>query len=374
MPRRRRDRGRRRRAALTALLAVVALAGCGGEPQQADLLVTAPLLFDGERLVRDGAVAIRGDEIVAAGAREDVDVDATRTVELERATLLPGFVDLHVHRLAEAHSLSLVTTVRDLGAPDAALPARPSSGAEPRLLLAGPPITAPGGYPIAARGPIFAHVVRSVAEARLYVRSLADRGADLVKVSLQFGFPVLTFDVVRAIVSEAHAHELRVTAHVTEPRGARLALLAGMDELAHIPCRTDAALMRELAEAEIEIVGTLHVVELDGCPNAIENAKEFVAAGGELLYGSDYDGSLGIPGGLDLVEIDRMQRAGLSPLDVLTAATARAAAVTGVDGLGRLAAGSPADVVAVRGDPTRDLSRLRRTRLVVLRGRIVLGP
>ena len=335
--------------------------------------MTAPLLFDGERLVRDGAGAIRGDEIVAAGAREDVDVDAARRIDLERATLLPGFVDLHVHGLAEAHSLSLVTTVRDLGSQDLALPTSPSSGAEPRALLAGPLITAPGGYPIPVHGPGFAHVVRSAAEAREYVGSLADRGAALIKVSLQFGYPVVAFDVLEAIVAEAHARDLRVTAHVGESRGTRLALLAGVDELAHMPCEPDPALMREVAESEIEIVGTLHVVELYGCPSAIANARAFVAAGGLLLYGSDY-GNPGIPAGLDLDEVDRMRRAGLAPIDVLASATALAGEVTGIEGLGRLAAGSPADLVAVRGDPTQDLSRLRRTRLVVLRGRIVLGP
>ena len=59
--------------------------------------MTAPRLFDGERLIRDGAVAIRGEEIVASGSREDVDVDAERTIALRDATLLPGLIDLHTH-------------------------------------------------------------------------------------------------------------------------------------------------------------------------------------------------------------------------------------------------------------------------------------
>jgi imidazolonepropionase-like amidohydrolase len=353
---------------------VAALAACGGEPERADLLVTAPLLFDGERLVRDGAVAIRGDRIVAAGAREDVDVDAARTIELERATLLPGFVDLHVHGPAEVHSLSPVTTVRDVGSHDAALPARPSSGVDPRTLIAGPLLTAPGGYPIPVHGPGVARVVRNPAEARDYVRSLAGRGAAVIKVSLQFGFPVITFDVLEAIVAAAHERDLRVTAHVGESRGTRLALLAGVDELAHMPCELDPPLMRALARAGVEIVGTLHVVELYGCPIAVENARAFVAAGGTLLYGSDY-GNPGIPAGLDLAELERMRAAGLGALEVLAGATSRAGAITGVPGLGRLAAGSPADLVAVRGDPTQDLSRLRRAlRLLVVRGRVALGP
>ena len=78
MPGRTRRRGIR---GFAALIAAAALAGCGGE-EQADLLVTAPRLFDGRALIRDGAVAIKGDAIVAVGKRNDVDVDAKRTIRL----------------------------------------------------------------------------------------------------------------------------------------------------------------------------------------------------------------------------------------------------------------------------------------------------
>ena len=350
---------------------MAALAGCGGDTE-ADLLVTAPRLFDGEQLIRDGAVAIRGDEIVAAGRREDVDVDAARTIALRNATLLPGLIDLHTHQLGLGQAGSVVTTVRDVGTNDRNLPLLgPSPG--PRVLAAGPLITAPGGYPIPIHGRDVAHAVRNPSAARAYVRSLADRGAAVIKVSLQFGFPVITFATLRAIVEEAHTHDLRVTAHVGDGRGARMALHAGVDELTHMPCGDEPELMGELADAGVEIVATLYVIgQVVGCAGLTENASTFHRRGGTLLYGSDY-GVQGIPTGVVVEELELLAGAGLGRLGALRAATSRAASVLAIDGLGRLAEGNPADVVAVRGDATRDLDALSEPVLVVRGGGIQVG-
>lgn len=351
---------------------MAALAGCGGGREEADLLVTAPRLFDGERLIDDGAVAIRGDEIVAAGPRKDVEVDAERTIELRDATLLPGLIDLHTHGLGDGQVGSVVTTVRDLGAPDASIPVR-RTGQGPRVIAAGPLITAPNGYPIPIHGEAVAHVVRSPEEARAYVRSLADRGAGVIKVSLQFGFPVIPFATLRALVEQAHAEDLRITAHVGEGRGARMALRAGVDELAHMPCGEDPQLMGELAAAGMEIVATLHVIQLVvGCPGLLENASAFARGGGVLLYGSDF-GVTGIPRGVVVEELELLAASGLGRLGALRAATSRSADVLAIAGVGRLAEGSPADVAAVRGDPTRDLQALSEPVLVVRGGEIQVG-
>ena len=330
-------------------------------------------------MLQDGAVAIRGDEIVAAGRRGDVGVEADRTIALPNATLLPGLIDLHSHDLGSAHTGSVVTSVRDLGTDDGNLPLR-ANRSGPRVFAAGPLITAPDGYPIPIYGPRVAHVVRSADEAREYVQSLARRGADVIKVALQFGFPVIAFDVLRAIVDEAHGHELRVTAHVGETRGARMALRAEVDELAHMPCDHDPELMRALADAGLEIVGTLHVLRVVSsgtsgfaCPGFLDNAADFVRAGGKLLYGSDY-GVPGIPAGVDVTELELIAGSGgLGTADALRAATSEAAKVLSIEGLGRLAEGSPADVVAVRGDPIHDLDALDRPLLVIRSGLIQVG-
>ena len=334
--------------------------------------MTAPRLFDGERMIRDGAVAIRGEEIVAVGPREDVDVDAGRTIALGDATLLPGLIDLHTHGLGFGQGRSVVTTVRDVGTDDRNLPLQGDSPG-PRVFAAGPLITAPGGYPIPTHGRAVGHVVRRPEGARAYVRSLADRGAAVIKISLQVGFPIVTFATLRAIVAEAHAHDLRVTAHVGESRGARMALRAGVDELAHMPCGEDPELMRELAAGGVEIVGTLHVVGLvTMCPGLLDNASAFVRRGGVLLYGSDY-GVPGIPRGVDIAELELLADAGLGKLGALRSATSVAAKVLAIDGLGRLAEGSPADVVGVRGDPLQDFDVLSEPVLVVRGGEIQVG-
>ena len=138
----------------------------------------------------------------------------------------------------------------------------------------GPLITAPGGYPIPIHGRTVAQssgTGRSDADVRsLEARGGRDQGLAPVRL------PVIAFATLRALVEDAHAHELRITAHVGEARGARMALRRGADELAHMPCGEDGA-DRGLADARVEIVATLHVIGLVvGCPGLRENAASFV--------------------------------------------------------------------------------------------------
>jgi hypothetical protein len=167
---------------------------------------------------------------------------------------------------------------------------------------------------------------------------LADRVFDGRRViAIERGFandlPILTGPEVRAIVAEAHARELEVTAHVTRVDDARRALEGGVDELAHMPCAgEDAALMRRLAARGIRIVATLHVEKEYGC-DGLPNARAFVAAGGTLLYGSDM-ANPGIPFALDVRELALLREAGLTPLDVLRAATSEAGKALGRAPLG----------------------------------------
>jgi imidazolonepropionase-like amidohydrolase len=266
-----------------------------------------------------------------------------------------------------------VTTVRDLGAPAASLPLPPPAPGSPRVLAAGPLLTVPGGYPIPVFGSRSGGVVRGPESARALVRRLASRGAAVIKVAVQYGFPVLSRAELEAIVDEAHHRGLRVTAHVGDVEAARFAFETGVDELAHMPCGgPDPALMRQLAEADVEIVGTFHVIELVvGCPQQLPNARAFVRAGGTLLYGSDY-GSRAIPPGIDVVELRRMISAGLSPLEAIVNATSRAGAELDVEGVGTLAEGAPADIVAFDGNPLRDVGELQQPSLVVVRGRVIV--
>lgn len=354
-------------------MGAVALAalGCGGGSRpEGDILVTADRLFDGTELREPGAVLVRGDRIVAVGG--ELDARAERTIALGDATILPGFVDLHVH--AEAGMLEGgVTTVRDLGSPlDALRP--PGRSGRLRVLRAGPIVSVEGGYPEIYWGPQVALNVSGGAGARDAVRMLAERGAAVVKISLDpgaEGWPMLGVGEVRAIVAEAHARGLAVTAHAQRPAGVARALAAGVDELAHAPCGATDEMLQELAARQVEVVATLHVLRAGG--GCLGVAERFVELGGWLLYGSDA-GNPGIPAGIDLEELRLLRDAGLSPENVLAAATSRAGEQLGLAPLGTLAEGAPADLVGLRGDARELRDDLVPPLLVVAAGAVVVAP
>jgi imidazolonepropionase-like amidohydrolase len=265
-------------------LGLVLVASCGGgNRDRGDLLVSADRLFDGRRFHEPGAVLVRGGRIFAVGG--SLDADAERTIDVGDATILPGFIDLHVHEEAGL-LLGGVTTARNLGSTLAYL-LPPGRYAGLRLVRAGPIVSVAGGYPETIWGPAGALNVRDPLAAREAVRLLVRGGAAVIKISLDSNFgqwPMLSVAQVRAIVDEAHARRRGVTAHAVGPDGVQRALTGGVDELAHAPCGATDEQLRRLAEREIAVVATLHVwqVHRGGCADV---ASRFVALGGELLYG-----------------------------------------------------------------------------------------
>jgi imidazolonepropionase-like amidohydrolase len=303
-----------RALAVAIAVAVLAVPAASGSRTAArgDVLVTAARLFDGRSFHQPGAVLVRGGKIVAVGGR--IDSRAGRTIALGDATILPGFVDLHVHIGrnpvgAAADLRGGVTTVRDLGAPiDALRP--PGWFAGLRVLTAGPLVSVAGGYPSIYWGPSLALNVRDPEDARRAVRSLVRRGAAVIKIALDTtagGAPMLAVAEVRAIVAEAHAHGRRVTAHALGHEAVARALAGGVDELAHTPCGADGEQIRTLVRRRLPVVSTLHVEQLvnSGCLGV---AQSFVRRGGNLLYGTDV-GNRGIPFGIDVTELRLLQSA-----------------------------------------------------------------
>ncbi|MBD0328481.1 MAG: amidohydrolase family protein [Thermoleophilia bacterium] len=354
-------------------LGVLALTGCGGSELRGDVLIRADRVFDGERTIEPGALLLRGGEIAAVG--EELDAQAERTFDLGDATVLPGFIDLHTHVNDPVMLRGGVTTVRNLGWPLAAL-RPPGRYGGLRVLMAGPIVTVPDGYPIPAWAPEIALPVRGAADARRAVRILVGRGAAVVKIALEPRFgPMLDLAEIRAIVDEAHRHDRLVTAHVSGHGGTILAVEAGVDELAHMPCGSIGdAVLRSVVEAGIEVVATLDTIKGYGtiCGDPVRDAARFVELGGTLLYGSD------VPNvrvtGIDAEELRLLREAGLTPEAVLSAGTSRAGEQVGLDPLGTLTAGAPADVIAVRGDARALRDDLARPLLVVAGGRIVRAP
>ncbi|MGH2717166.1 MAG: amidohydrolase family protein [Actinomycetota bacterium] len=334
-------------------------------------------VFDGMRQAGRQTVVVAGGHILAVGDSA-VRIPGYQPVPGEGRTLLPGFIDCHVHLglVRPARVLAGgVTTARDLGWPArkifrlaGELASNPLAG--PGLLAAGPMLTARGGYPARAgwgpRGT--AEEVASAAEGVAAVRALADRGAAVIKVAQEpRSGPTLPGDVLTAIVAAAHGRRLSVSSHCGALAQLELALDAGVDELAHglwsdepIP----GELIERMVSAGMVVIPTLHIAPSEA---RIGNLRRFFEAGGRVAYGTDM-GNAGPPQGIDATELSLMVRAGLSPTEALAAGTAGAARHLGLAGVGRIAEGAVADLVLVEGDPLAGFGPLSRPAMVLRRG------
>ncbi|MDD1609743.1 MAG: amidohydrolase family protein [Methylococcaceae bacterium] len=184
--------------------------------------------------------------------------------------------------------------------------------------------------------------------------------------------PLLSETIVKAIVNEAHQHGRKVTAHLAESKGVKLAINAGIDEWAHIPCNPiPEALLKKAVKQKVKIVTTFDT--LSKCSGVAHNAHTWTALGGEFLYGAEI-AHPDIPWGIDAQELNLMMHlANLSPLEVLHTATAKAGQYLNIPLLGTLQRGAPADLIAVRGDLMQNFKVLEYPDLVISGGKIVVN-
>jgi imidazolonepropionase-like amidohydrolase len=310
----------------------------------------------------DAVVVVdRDGRIVALGAADRVEVPpGTPVLGSPQAWVGPGVVDAHVHLAfgsAEQMLAGGVVAVRDLGAPAALTAQLRARSAPPAVQVAGPVLTAPGGYPSRSWGAdgVAAFVEDPAAASDLVARLVAD-GADVVKVAVEpaGGAPIPTRAVLRAVVDAAHRAGVRVTAHALTAPAVERVLDAGVDELAHTPVeRLDDALVERIAAAGVPVVSTLHTLIAQetgsrerGAP--ARNAAALHAAGVRLVYGTDL-GNAGTRCGVDPRELDRLADAGLGRLGALRAATEHSGRLLGRRA--RLEVGAPADLVLLVADP-----------------------
>lgn len=211
-----------------------------------------------------------------------------------RGTLLPGVVDRHVHlglvdgaRLAR----SPVVEVHDLGwIPEVAEHWRRSPHTGGPIRIAGPFLTAPGGYPL-GHGWAPDTAVRQVADAAAATRAVDDaaaRGYDVVKVALVSGQGRLDDATLEAIVTAAHAHGLPVGVHAQGGGQADRAFAAGADVLVHAPWTEvlpDETIGR--MAASMTWISTLSIHGGLARRRAAHNALAFIRQGGRLVYGTD---------------------------------------------------------------------------------------
>jgi hypothetical protein len=245
--------------------------------------------------------------------------------------LLPGLRDSHVHSalvdLAVVRAGG-IAEVWDLGGVpekvlDLAERARRPGSKLPRLRLAGPFLTAPGGYPSdrpwAPAGSW--REIRSAHEAADAVGAAKAGGASLIKVTAHAGGPILPAGTLAAVVEAAHAGGLPVVVHAEGPGTVAAAVEAGADLLAHTPWTEDlddglihaaAAAMTWLSTLDIHGWGA----DTPARGTAIGNLRRFLSYGGTVRYGTDLGNGPLIPG-INAREIRALQAAGLTPDAVL---------------------------------------------------------
>ncbi|TNC25779.1 amidohydrolase family protein [Amycolatopsis alkalitolerans] len=382
------------------------------------ILTAARLLTaDDAEIIPDGAVAVSGGVITYAGPRAQAPDGPVRA--LGDVTLLPGLFDCHVHlcmdpaaERTDANTAEVtdpapirarmldnatrlldagITTARDLGAP-APLGTEvrdllaASANATPRILAANAPITVPGGHAWAMGG-----AAEGVAGAVEQVRRHAAERVDVIKVMTTGGFMTpgtgpafarFTLDELTALVEEAHRHGITVTTHALGVEGIERAVRAGVDGIEHCGwvtedgSRFDPDIARQIVDGGVVVCPTMNAActaETYFCPwdereHVIGNLRALRAAGATLVAGTD--------AGIPLVPFEDFAdcltvfaEIGMTHREVIASATSVAAEACGLGGVtGRLRPGLAADLIAVPGDPTRELTVLRTPAFVMARG------
>lgn len=167
----------------------------------------------------------------------------------------------------------------------------------------------------------------------------------------------------------AHQRDVPVAAHVSSLRDLRLVLEAGVDDFSHIvPEKFPGDVLEQMVTKKVYWVPTL---ETAGGYDA-GNLRAFMDAGGQVALGNDSGLLDGIELGMPMREIEMMQAAGMTPMEIIVAATRNAAHVCDRDDtLGTLEVGKIADILVIYGDPLEDLHALMDVLLVIHRGVIV---
>jgi imidazolonepropionase-like amidohydrolase len=342
----------------------------------------------------DAALVIQEGRILAVGPRAEVEVPTgAKIIDLQGATVLPGFINAHVHLGYSEHNLQAwaqagVTTVRDLGTSPASDPFSRrdellKDNRNARLVAAGPLVTVPDGYPMVPWG-MQGLAVTSAQDAALKVNQLLDDGADVIKIALESGYvfetniPVLSAQEAATIVKVAHERDTLVSAHVTAAQDLGLALDAGVDDIAHMVTNNlSHQLIEGMLENDVYWVPTLELWKGVGGLDrqAVANLRKFVEAGGKVALGTDYAGySSEFDLGMPITEMELMGEAGMTPMQTILAGTQNAAHVCNLEGeLGTLEAGKIADVLIVDGNPLEDIHAVTDARLVIHNGVVIRG-
>ena len=388
---------------------------------------------DGSAPIEDSAFLIESDRITRVGQKGEIQLPSgSARVDLTGKTVMPALVDAHSHlgytdvkrnstAAANYTRVNLVDHLKryayygiaatlSMGVDRGELPyelrANPVPGAA-LFRTAGRGIALPNAGPGAEYRKDAAYGVTTEAEARKAVQDLAAKKVDIVKIWVDDRdgtVKKLPPPMYRAIIDEAHKNNLRVVAHIFDLEDAKELLRSSIDGFAHgvrdkdiddefmtlikqhpnvfvipnLPDRGEAEPDEWLSETvpRDEVVRAREALakrtpaqmkqQTDLYAVQARNRAKLNAAGVAIGFGTDAGVSVGWPAHAELTD---MVKAGMTPAQVIIAATKTSAAILKLDQLGGIAPGKSADFIVLDGNPLENITNTRRIDRVYLRGR-----
>src|SRR5437660_1113651 len=398
------------------------------------VIVRAGPRFDvtGGQMLTNQAILIEGGKIISVGPASQAKVAPnTITIDLTNATVLPGLIDAHTHLTLDLGSTGYTglgispprealigarnarvtleagfTTVRNVGArgySDIALRDAINAGdvPGPRIVASGPPLGITGGHCDNNLLPYEYHatsegVADGIENVQHKVREIIKYGADVIKICATGGVlskgddpnaSQFTLEEMKAIVAEAHRLGRKVAAHAHGAEGVRWASDAGVDSVEHGHLMDDASIAT-LKKNGTYLVPTLYLVDWQrenaakaNLPEYARKKMEMVSEKGQAAAKKAFQSGVKIgmgtdaavyPHGLNAHELAVYVRLGMTPLQAIQTATVNDADLLGwADRIGTLEPGKFADIIAVDGDPLKDVATLEHVKFVMKGGEVV---